>query len=74
MAGKYLLRVYVVGDTCNVLDAGHTSQVHRPVLQEVSKANSAVDTAAVIGSAAEALPLIVAVAGAAVSAKVFVDA
>lgn len=58
-----------------MLAAGHTFQAHRQVLQEVSKANSAVEIAAVIGSAAaEALPLIVAAVGVAVTARVFVDA
>lgn len=57
-----------------MLDAGHTFQAHRQVLQEVSKANSAVEIAAVIGSAAEALPSIVAAVGVAVTARVFVDA
>lgn len=71
---KILLQVCVVGDTCNVLDAGHTFQAHRQVLQEVSKANSAAEIAAVIGSAAEALTLIVVVAGVAVTARIFVDA
>lgn len=57
-----------------MLAAEHTFQAHRQVLQEVSKANSAVEIAAVIGSAAEALPLIVAAVGVAVTARVFVDA
>lgn len=73
---KILLAVCVVADTCNVSDGGHTFQVHRPILQEVSKANSAVETAVVMGNAAEALPSRVAVAAdaAAVAARVFVDA
>ena len=72
---EILLQVYVVADTCNVSDAGHTSQAHTWVSQVISKAHSAVETAAVIETFAEALLSKVAVGdGVVVAARSFVDA